>query len=231
MRRGFGWGVTGIGALAAVAGTGPACAGAWPREPGETFLSIRTEADVSGNDAGGTSLYGEYGLTRRVTLGAQFSNDSAAVNLPRAGAFLNFALGDLGAASRFAVSVGGSTAAVQNMPMASDEARLDVGVHWGTGFSIGTAGGWATWSYLLHFEDGDANPIRDAYGTIGLRPWTGWLAMISGSFYQDAGGTYRRVTPALGYELREDVWAILQVGQQIGDEAATTLGLSIWWSF
>ena len=198
-------------------------AGAWPREPGATFLSARRDFGAEG----GTALYGEYGLTRRITLGGQWS-DGTEWTLPRTGAFVNVAIGDLGAQHRFAVSLGVST--TPDMLVVQEEARLDLGLHWGRGFESRFGGGWTTASYLIHLRsEGDA--IHDLYGTVGVRPREGWMAMLSASRYDDGEGVYRKLTPAVGYEIRKDVWGIVQVTRELGKDRTTALGLSLWWSF
>ena len=85
----------------------PAHAGAWPREPGAAFLSARTDLERSrdGGDLSG-EIYGEYGLTKRVTLIGQLSNSDEAWTQSRASTSVNVALGALDATNRFAVSLG-----------------------------------------------------------------------------------------------------------------------------
>mgnify|MGYP005861962363 CR=1 FL=1 len=48
---------------------GQSHAGAWPREPGATFLSFSTEVDTGDMTDTFTTLFVEYGLTDRLTLG------------------------------------------------------------------------------------------------------------------------------------------------------------------
>lgn len=50
-----------------------ALAGAWPREPGGVFLSLKSEYETDSGEFR-TSVYGELGLTRRITLGFEASD-------------------------------------------------------------------------------------------------------------------------------------------------------------
>ena len=54
---------------------GAAQAGPWPREKGAVFLSFSEERDREGNSY--TSLYGEYGMTARNTLGFELGHSNA----------------------------------------------------------------------------------------------------------------------------------------------------------
>jgi hypothetical protein len=70
-------------------GAGPACAGAWPRDPGRGFVSVGFEVastreafevdtmteDPSPDFTGYRSCYAEYGLTSRLTVGVDAGQD------------------------------------------------------------------------------------------------------------------------------------------------------------
>lgn len=205
-------------------------AGAWPREVGGVFLSLRRDWERAGGARErSASAYGEYGLTERITLGGQWSDHSSIWTLPRAGGFLRVALGDPAAANRFAASLGLST--VPDMPMAGAEARLDLGLHWGRGFASRFGAGWATASYIRRVSLGGAAGIDDLSGTIGLRPRDGVMAMLSASRYRDAGGTHDKLAPALGLRLRDGVWAVGTYTHQVGGGERRALGLSLWLDF
>jgi hypothetical protein len=217
-------------ALGLAADPRPAEAGAWPRPVGKTFLSLRRDWERSGDGRErSTSVYGEYGLTERVTLGGRWSDHSSVWTFARTGGFVRLALGDLEAANRFAVSLGAST--VPDLYMAEEETRIDLGAHWGRGFETRLGGGWATASYVRRISPSGAPGIDDLYGTVGLRPWEGGMVMLSASHYRDEGGTTRTLAPALGVALREGVWAVGTYTHEIGGRDLRAFGLGLWLEF
>jgi hypothetical protein len=220
-------------ALLLVVVAGPALAGAWPREPGGVFLSFRLEDD------GDASLYGEYGLTRRITLGGQLSTDERheppdRLDLPpprdgRAGAFARLAVGSVEATHRFAVSLGVS-APPDTVGMAT-RPRLEAGLHWGRGFESALGGGWATATARLLRDPGQDRPITDLSALVGLRPAPRTMAMLAVSRWRDEVGTYWKVAPSAGYELGTNLWIVPQVTSEFGDATETRASLSFWLSF
>ena len=54
----------------------PARAGPWPRDPGTWFQSLTIEAPLTGDGAGWTGAYLEYGLTGRLTFGLDLGQRS-----------------------------------------------------------------------------------------------------------------------------------------------------------
>lgn len=93
MRSGSVWIGVVLGAVAGLGGATPLGAGAWPREPGSWFLSLGYElsttraalsADGQAEDptpdlVGYATLYAEYGLTPRLTLGFDIGADEQTV--------------------------------------------------------------------------------------------------------------------------------------------------------
>jgi hypothetical protein len=218
--------------LAALLAAGPAWSGAWPREPGGIFLSFRVQDD------GEAALYGEYGLSRRVTLGGQFGtgerHEAVHDDLPppqdgRVSAFARLAIGPLDAAHRFAVSAGIS-APPDTLAMATGP-RLEAGLHWGWGFESTLGGGWATASARVLSDPEQDRSITDLSALIGLRPVPRTMAMIGLSRWQEDDGTYWKISPSAGYEVRPDVWLVPQVSRDFGDASDTTFSLSVWLSF
>jgi hypothetical protein len=219
-----------VATLAVAAAAGPAAAGAWPRAPGEVFLALR--ADVERGDGGSdtdASAYGEYGLSRRITLFGQFSSADDPWTPSRAASGARFALGGADAANRFAISLGVS--APPDLTGAMTSARFEAGLHWGRGFESRWGDGWVTASARLLYGRDTRRPITDLYALAGLRPAEGWTAMLSASRYKDGHGVYWKLSPAVGYELRPDVWLVPNLTQELSDDRSTSLGLSLWLSF
>ena len=217
-------------AAALVLCAAPAHPGAWPREPGGGFLSLGTDIGTTrgGPEISG-ALYGEYGLTPRVTLIGQVSNSDEPWTPSRAGAAVNFALGPLDAPNRFAVSLGVSSPPTLTGAMTG--ARLETAFHWGRGFESRWGGGWATATARVLFALDEPRPITDLYALVGLRPAEGRMAMFSASRYQDAEGVYWKVSPSYGYELRPELWIVPNLTQELSDDRSTSVGVALWFSF
>ncbi len=209
----------------------PALAGAWPRDKGGWFVSLRADTDA-GRTGRGTSgsLYGEYGLTDRITVVGQLSNDDAPWTVSRAGLGLNYALSPLDARHRFALSFGVS-APPDTLGVMTDT-RIESGLHWGMGFESPLGGGWATvTARVLQPVMADGDLATDLFGLVGLRPRDGWMTMLSTGRFEDEAGVTWKVTPSLGYQLRDTLWIVPGVTREVGGAGVTTLNLSLWLSF
>ncbi len=219
-----------FGLALSLLGADMAVAGAWPRAPGEVFLSLRgdVEKQAGGSDLDG-SVYAEYGLSRRFTLVGQFTTADDAWTPSRAAAGLRFALSPPDAVNRFAVSLGVS--APPDLMGAMTSTRLETGVAWGRGFESRWGGGWATATLRVLFARDEAKPITDLYGLVGLRPADGVMTMFSLGRYADGDGVYWKATPSIGYELRDEVWLVPSLTQEISDDRSTSIGIALWITF
>lgn len=128
--------VIGIGVWLAAAGA--AGAGAWLREDGSAMLAFAHERIAAdGSDAGYTSLYGEYGLSDRLTIGidagiGEASDDWKAVLFARMGREFGWLPG------RVAAELGLGAAGSSEADIA---AVVQPGLSWGHSFE--TDWGWA----------------------------------------------------------------------------------------
>lgn len=210
---------------------GPAFGGAWPRPPGEVFLSLRFEQDrpAGGAPADSVSAYGEYGLSPRWTLVGQFSNSAQPWTPSRAAIGLSFALSGPEAKNRWAVGFGVSTP--PDLAGAMTAARGELALFWGRGFESRWGGGWATAAARALYGADTARPITDLSALVGLRPREGWMVMLSAGRYADDDGTYLKITPSIGYELRPKLWLVPHLMREFSDDRSTGLGVSVWWSF
>jgi hypothetical protein len=228
----------------------PAIAGAWPREPGKIFVSIRGDYET-GTGETRTKLYGEYGLTRRITFGFeasdgppdeakqeeyewQLEHGDALVLFPpsrrRVGSFVNVAIGPLETTNRFAVSLGASAPPDQYGLMM--EYRIEAAAHWGRGFSSRWGDGWATATAKVIVAKDEDEPITDFHGLVGLKPRDGWMGMLSLGRYTDESGTTWKVSPSIGYRPHEKVWVVPTLTYGFGDgDSETAFGLGFWLSF
>jgi hypothetical protein len=221
-----------LSALAALLAmvAGPATSGAWPRAPGEVFVALRGEVESSDDGPQrSASVYGEYGLTERVTLVAQFDNADDPWTPRRFGSGVQFALSGQDADNRFAVGIGVSTPPDVMGMMTSTRGELSL--HWGRGFESRWGGGWATASARVIWGRDTSKPITDLYGLFGLRPAEGIMAMLSGSRYDNGDGVYWKLSPALGYRVRGETWLVPSLTQEFSDDRSTAVGLALWITF
>ncbi len=209
---------------------GEAAAGAWPRPPGEVFLSVRgdLEGERDGPDLDG-SVYAEYGLARRWTLVGQYSTSEERWNPTRAGMAIRYALSGPDAVNRFAVSLGASSP--PNVIGVMTSTRLELGAAWGRGFESRWGAGWMTASAKVMLARDIDRPITDLNALVGLRPAEGRMAMLGLGRYADDGGTFWKLSPQVGYEIRDEVWLVPGLSQELGDDRTTSVTVTIWWTF
>lgn len=222
--------VPAVAGLLAVLVAGPAIAGAWPRAPGEVFLSFRGEIETS--DEGpqhSASVYGEYGLTGRVTLVAQFDNANDPWTPRRFGSGARFALSAPDAINHFAIGAGVSTP--PDVAGAMTSTRGELSLAWGRGFESRWGAGWATATARVIYGRDTDRPFTDLSGLVGVRPTEGRMAMLSASRYADDDGVYWKLSPSLGYEIRRETWLVPSLTQELSDDRSTAVGLALWLTF
>lgn len=115
---------------------GNAAGGPWPREPGQAFLSLTHERDKSGNAY--TGLYGEYGLSRRRTLGLEIGHTD--VGETTALLWYQRSLDEGTGPNRLSWSMGLGVIRRDGELLPSSHAAL----MWGRGFQGPWEGGWLT---------------------------------------------------------------------------------------
>ncbi|RBO55134.1 hypothetical protein DSD19_00370 [Rhodovulum sp. BSW8] len=119
----------------------PASAGAWLKEKGAGLLSFSYEADrdrTYGSQWGYGSLYGEYGLTPKLTLGLDAGQGDDADDW-KAILFLRFRSGIGWLPGRLATEFGAGAAGA---PGGLTEPVIRTGLSWGTGFTTADGSGW-----------------------------------------------------------------------------------------
>ncbi|TPE49939.1 hypothetical protein [Amaricoccus solimangrovi] len=173
-----------------------AAAGAWPRAEGTTFLALGQSAS-SGSPAllapdqsfrSQSSVYAEYGLTERLTLGFDGAYGwGPEADLWTGLAFLRWPVATTPAGDRFALDLGLGRR-VDSEEGADTRARL--GLAWGRGFEIGLGQGWmgveSSAERLVPAND----TVYKADFTIGLRPDDDWMLIL-----QVWTGLYPRAAP------------------------------------
>jgi len=114
-------------------------AGAWPRDKGEVFLSFANEISAAPQTryATGTSLYAEYGLANRLTIG--FDGYLGPNGSPsETYLFLRFPLGNPGRPTHLALSFGLGQKSIPNPWGTVTRQKLArIGAAWGMGLENG----------------------------------------------------------------------------------------------
>lgn len=108
-------------------------AGPWPREAGKTFLSLSWERDLM-RDIGYATVYAEYGLTDRLTLGLDIGADPD--GLSKAIAFARFPFGQSPGGMRLALEMG--TGVTDKRPV------MRPAMSFGRGIDMVGRSGWLT---------------------------------------------------------------------------------------
>jgi hypothetical protein len=219
-----------IWVVAVVMGLGgsAAMAGAWAQEKGAVFLSF------GGNVAlfeGATrpvhydpTLYIEYGLTDRITVGFD-GYTSDATEVVNGFVFLRFPLGPTDGPSRFAVSVAGGASEIPGLDL---ETTGRIGLHWGYGLDRGWLAVDATTVLGLTVGEQEGK-VEATWGRIVTDRWAGLLQVQAGIGF--SGDTYAKVTPSVMYDLTESTRLRAGFVQALTGDQGSGLMMEIWMQF
>lgn len=213
-------------AMAVQAGT--AEAGAWARERGAIFLSF------GGNVAlfdGATrpvhydpTLYIEYGLTDRLTVGFDgYTSDATAV--VNGFVFLRFPVGSTEGRSRLAFSVAGGASEIPGLAL---ETTGRLGLHWGYGLDRGWLAVDATTVLGLAVGEREGK-VEATWGRVLSDRWTGLLQLQGGIGF--SGDTYAKVTPSILVGLTETTHLRAGVVQALTGDMGSAVTLEVWMDF
>jgi hypothetical protein len=215
-------------AVAVWVGGSPAQAGAWAREKGDLFLSF------GGNIAlfdGATrpvhydpTLYVEYGLTDRLTVGFDgYTSDATAV--VNGFVFLRYPIGSTDGPQRLAFSV---AAGASEIPGLALETTGRIGLHWGYSLTRGWLAADATSVLGLAVGEREGK-VEFTWGRQLTDRWTGTLQLQGGVGF--SGDTYAKVTPAIMYDLGDTTSLRAGFVQALTGDMGSALTLEVWLSF
>lgn len=224
-------------ALGLTLAAGAATAGAWPRPQGDYFLSLSSQTSTGGRSfvtaigdiRSYTSLYGEYGVTDRLTAGidAGFGSgqDNAAASALVFARLPVWSPGDQKVAADFGI---GWITSDQD----GDQLRLRPGIAWGRGFESGWGGGWLGMESSLEYRTPDSEMIFKADFTAGLKPTDSWMLIgqLQTGIYPDNEDPLIRLAPSvvrrLGPRLHMQLGAVIDIfgGDGIGVKASFWYG-------
>ncbi len=214
-------------------------AGAWPREKGGVFLSFSTTTRPSAQThatqidelahSAENSLYAEYGLTPRITLGFDgMMTDSTSYG--QALIFARVALGDQAARNRYAASFGVGQfidTVIDTDHLEAEHTTLTrLGLHYGRGLARGWIGADA---YATQKSDGTSLKL-DA--TWGLKPWDRWMFIAQVQAGQPAeGDSYANFAPSVVWKMTDRVSLEVGLVQPLQGEGEPALKLGSWTEF
>ena len=210
------------------AGGTPVLAGAWPREDGTFFVAAGGNVVLFGDAARPVyydpTLYLEYGLTPRITIGI----DGYTADKGTAGSLLGFgqlSFGSLDRPSRTAVSL---AAGLTRIPTGRTDPTVRLGLHWGRGAEWG----WMSADYAMTFGTALERFQEKLTLTGGYRfddSWTGILTAEAGFGLEL--DFYAKLSPSLVYHLTDDISLRASYTQALTGDRGGAAGLQAWFSF
>ena len=216
-----------------------ATAGAWPREKGEVFLSFSNEVSARSQTryATGTSLYAEYGLTNRLTVG--FDGTLGPTGTPsEAYLFLRTPLGQLDHPTHLAISFGLGVKSIPNpWGTTSNQKLARIGASWGRGLKRGWLGVDISAATVLNTSitvPGQSGTTYKADFIWGMKPSKRvmliWQLQTGKS---PDGPTYARFSPSVIWEMPRGKGAQIEIGivQGITGDDSRNLKLGFWRAF
>lgn len=176
------FGVLGCG-VAALALAGPAHSGAWPRAKGTSFLSASYQLQLNDTtDQDYTSVFYEYGLTDRWTLGFDgghnpVTDDSSPI------VFLRHPVLENDGPNLYAAEIG-----VGAVELGGDLVGvIRPGFSWGRGYQLANGGGgWMGIEASYAFR-GDGSQVAKMDGTLGYNLASGSLTFLQVQTYYPRG--------------------------------------------
>lgn len=203
-------------------------AGAWGREPGQIFLSFGANAWASdwddNSDYYDTTLFGEYGLTDRVTIGFDyFTSDQD--DAQTAMVFAQLPLGDVTGQSRYAVRLGFG---LRDAPGEDPDYLMRGGVSWGRGLNQG----WLAIDASATVAQSDHVYRPKADFTWGHNLTDDWATMLQLQTGEGTDGApFARISPAIIYSVTETARVTLGLVQPLNGSGEASIRVGIWASY
>jgi len=201
-------------------------AGAWPQPKGEAFLSFSAEFPTTQGNSADRSLWLEYGLTPRVTVGFDgfFSGsggDSTAL------AFVRLPIGQPAGATRLAVSF---ALGQESGSLESGRAQGRIGWHWGRGLDKG----WLALDASATLTAGGTAPGLKADFTWGMRSRDRlmliWQLQTGGGM---GGAEFVKFAPTAAWAMGEKKRVQINLGLIVGlsGDSSRKVSLGLWQRF
>lgn len=202
----------------------PADSGPWLRQPGEGFLSFSGEFVAAGDQEGSAfgTVYAEYGLSKRVTLG--FDLGGSEEDLYKAVAFARMPISWLDGDLKGALELG--------IGMTDDEMVLRPGLSLGRGFPLGQISGWMAIDTLAHIDKtgNDIQLSTDVTFGVNVSDRSKFILQVQ-SGHQLMDLDYLKIAPSYVFERKpgQHVEMGMLAGLESSENFAIKLGL--WQEF
>jgi len=214
-------------------------AGAWPREKGEVFLSFSTEIPAAPQTryATGTSLYAEYGLTSRLTVG--FDGYLGPKGSPsETYLFLRFPFGKPDRPTHLALSFGLGQKTIPNPWGTITRQKLArIGAAWGMGLKTGWLSVDASVATVLDASidvPGQSGITYKADFTWGMKPSKRIMLIwqLQTGKVPD-GPSYAKFTPSVVWSIGEKHSSQIEIGliKGLTGDDSQKLKLGFWKRF
>lgn len=201
-------------------------AGAWPRGDGKSFTSFSLETEIDGDGSGVyASLFFEYGLTSRLTLGVDAGRDLATSDVS-AIVFLRYPVFDSGGPNKFAFELGvGSTDLAGQGTF-----TVRPGLSWGRGYEALWGSGWmgVESTYAIR---ADGSELGKVDATFGVSHDSGSLSIFQLQYEHPSGNrSALSIAPAHVFKLSETTFLELGARHRFRD-SETLAKVGFWLSF
>lgn len=224
-----------------LASASSAQAGAWLREKGKSFTSFSIQATE--NNGNSSSFYFEYGLSDRITLGADITYDTDLLNylqgtgpvvesleeFPQGSGilFARFPIGPTDQTNKWAfhVGLGARYLEMEFLPAA------EIGLSWGRGIKIGERYGWVNVDTSYNEAQSPALTRIKLDGTagLGITDKTKVMMQVFNTFVE--GESFTKIAPSLLFSVG-DKGMTVQLGSEIPvDGGEATVKIGVWLSF
>jgi|AntRauTorckE5430_2_1112549.scaffolds.fasta_scaffold04045_2 hypothetical protein len=201
-----------------------AVAGAWLRETGTGFLSLAgevTEPDAFGIYRQDYSLYAEYGLAERLTLGVDAGHDM--LRMSKAVVFARLPLGRADRTVKLAVELGAG--------QVGDDTALRPGLSIGRGIKLWDRDGWLNADGRAVLAGGGAMTLESDL-TFGLSVTEHSRVILQLQAGQpDIGDGYATFAPSLVYETKPGAHLEIGLTQPLTGSDLRSLSLGLWRTF
>ena len=203
----------------------PACAGAWMREVGTTFLSFSTTIDELG-DMGG-SFYLTHGVRPKLTLGAKIDVD---ILSQRGGGdtgyvFARKPLLTGGRSFELAYEVGiGSTLGPDSSPL------VHAGLSYGRGFVLWDKAGWVALDSAAEWQVDNNVTTYKLDSTIGLSLSAQFQVMMQVFLSETDSNLSTTIAPSVIWRPIKDGPTRYQIGME-NEDGTIALKLGLWRTF
>lgn len=211
--------------LAMLLATGDlASAGAWPREKGEAFVSgqVRQDADTL-DHAPVVSLYGEYGLTDRWTVGGKLDYALATRDVTQMKAFARWHVPDSDGMWERALSL-----AIEGT---ADDPNVSPSVHLGRGIDTAIGPGWMDVELTATLSIQDAQVDYGLFALVGVKPSPRLMTMVALDVSTTDPGAQVNLIPSVAWEYKQGKHVQLEWTYGLDGAVKHEVAAGIWLEF